>query len=68
MEFRMKIMISIGTNFCQVDSTRQRVQDRLLITGGNQKWHGAIPNLIISPRSMKMQEVFCPVNIIGKKK
>lgn len=36
-----------GPNFCQVDKIRQFIHDRDLMTDGNQKWHGAMPNFRI---------------------
>lgn len=40
------IKIIIGAIFCQVDKIIHSGQDIFLITAGNQKWHGAAPNLI----------------------
>lgn len=39
-----------GINFCQVINIKALIQFKPDITFGNQKWHGAIPNLIISPK------------------
>jgi len=36
-----------GASFCHVASSMQDNQDIDVITGGNQKWNGAIPSLII---------------------
>lgn len=36
----------IGAIFCVVASIQHIFQEEDVITGGNQKWHGAIPNFI----------------------
>lgn len=49
----MDIMISDrGMIFCHVDRRIQINQLESVITDGNQKWAGAMPSLIISPRVM----------------
>lgn len=43
-----------GASFCQVDKTKQDIQDTETITDGYHAWHGAIPNLItIDNKSIK---------------
>jgi len=41
---RRKAKIVSGASFCQVAKIIQDSQDREVITGGNQKWNGAMPN------------------------
>lgn len=41
---RVKAIIIKGPNFCQVDRIRQFIHEIEVMTDGNQKWHGAIPN------------------------
>jgi len=43
----MKDRIINGANFCHVAKIQQAIHDIDVITGGNQKWNGAIPNLSI---------------------
>lgn len=44
----MKDIITIGANFCQVDSAKADIQEIDVITDGYHIWHGAIPILIKS--------------------
>lgn len=60
--------INMGISFCQVDKVKHKTQVRDAITLGNQKWNGAIPNLInilikiIKEDKDKMTEVFPDIN------
>lgn len=40
------IQIIIGPIFCQVNNIKHLIHSSPLITSGNQKWNGAIPNFI----------------------
>jgi hypothetical protein len=42
---RMNARIINGASFCQVAKIMQAIHDMEVITDGNQKWNGAIPNL-----------------------
>jgi hypothetical protein len=42
---KMKAKIISGANFCHVARIKQDSHDSDVITDGNQKWNGAIPNL-----------------------
>lgn len=41
--FRINARIINGANFCHVVKIIHENQDNDVITGGNQKWNGAIP-------------------------
>jgi hypothetical protein len=45
--WRIKAIIIRGASFCHVARIMQANHDIDVITDGNQKWNGAIPNLII---------------------
>lgn len=51
------IMINKGGSFCQVESRMHINQLMPLITCGNQKCMGAIPNLIIKPKIINKYDV-----------
>lgn len=55
--FKLYIIKIIGAIFCQVKRMRELFQFNPEITSGNQKWNGAIPNLIKS-------EEFNNINIL----
>jgi len=42
--WRINAKIVSGASFCQVARIRQDIQEREVITDGNQKWNGAIPS------------------------
>ncbi len=42
--FRINARIINGASFCQVVKIMQDIHDMEVITDGNQKWNGAIPN------------------------
>ncbi len=50
-ELRRKNKDRRGNSFCQVDRIMHRGQERPVMTFGNQKWVGAAPSFVISPRS-----------------
>lgn len=41
---KINAKIVSGPSFCHVDKKRQFIHEIDVITDGNQKWHGAIPN------------------------
>jgi hypothetical protein len=45
--YKMKDKIIKGASFCHVAKIIQDIQEIDVITDGNQKWNGNIPNLII---------------------
>lgn len=45
--FKINDRIIRGANFCQEARIEQEIHDSEVITEGNQKWKGAIPNLSI---------------------
>jgi hypothetical protein len=42
--FKINARIMRGANFCHVAKIRHEDQDMEVMTDGNQKWNGAIPN------------------------
>lgn len=46
IDFGKYIKTIIGAIFCQVNITKEFIQDRPSITSGNQKWNGAAPILV----------------------
>jgi hypothetical protein len=45
--FKINDRIIRGASFCQEARIEQEIHDSEVITEGNQKWKGAIPNLSI---------------------
>ena len=44
---KVNIKINKGINFCHVIKIKHIGHDKAAITGGNQKWQGAIPSFVI---------------------
>lgn len=53
-----KIVRLSGASFCQVTKTKDELHERDVITEGNQKWHGAAPNLISSAKRRNKEDIF----------
>lgn len=59
----MNIIIVKGAIFCQVDRIIHGIHDNEVITDGNHKWHGTIPNFINRDISNKIY-IICDGNIL----